>query len=209
MGQQWLPTIARIVDELDGAYMGTTLYGIVRGMDWGVGHRLDSPTLESLAFDSPQHDYVWGNYRVSYFDNYPKACLPTRSELEVVMLDDGPTSLLVTSTFERHRDGVVVSIHHREGRNSFPVFGPKLLFGGYAEALKEYEKNPLGVPPSIGNEESDMILFTHLALASAVKWRSDKIGTLPRSERLSEPLQKMIRATHDYDQKVHIPHVDD
>lgn len=204
--QQALPTIARIIDELDGSYLGTTLYGIVREMDWGRhGHR--TPTTEGarIAFYSPTHNNLRGTFSIFYYDKYPKKCLPTRSELEVEIYSGDGISLLLTSIFERSCGGVLVSLYHRDGRSSFPIFYLKRLSGPYAKELWRYQQDPMGALPSPMNEESDMILLTHLALASAVSWRSDIMRAMPHVDYLLEPLEKMIRATYDYDQKVQIP----
>lgn len=205
-GQHWLPTIARIVDELDGAYMGTTLYGIVREMDWGRhGHRTPTTEGERITFYSPTHNNLRGTYSAFYYDKYPKKCLPTRSELEVEIYSDDSTSLLVTSVFERSRDGVEVCLYHRDGHSCLPISGRKVLFGPYANELKLYQQRPTELLPSPKNEESDMILLAHLALASAVSWRTNTMGAVPHTDYLLQKLEKMIRATYDYDQKVQIP----
>jgi len=205
-GQHWLPTIARIVDELDGAYMGTTLYGIVREMDWGRhGHRTPTTEGERITFYSPTHNNLRGTYSAFYYDKYPKKCLPTRSELEVEIYSEGAISLLLTSIFERSCGGVLVSLYHRDGRSSFPIFYQKRLSGAYAKELWQYQQGPMGALPSPMNEESDMILLAHFALANAVSWRTNTMGAVPHTDYLLQKLEKMIRATYDYDQKVQIP----
>lgn len=204
--QQGLPTVARLVAELDGSYMGITLYGIVKEMGWTqYGQRLVSADGDRITFECPLHNSLRGKFSAFYYDRYPKKCIPTRSELEVEMYTESSTSLLVTSIFDRNRDGVEVSLYHREGRSSLPIFGPKILFGEYARELKRYQEQPTGSPPSPMNEESDMILLVHLALANAVSWRTDTMGAVPHIDYLLQKLEKMIRSTFDYDQKVHIP----
>ncbi len=214
-----LPTIGRNVQELDGSFYGVSLHELaMRHMQWNPhGQHLPTAQGESLAFYSPwdKHQHVRGEFRVFYYDKYPKKCIPTWSEFEVEVRETASTTMLIKTKTWRERKGATIRLYRKESDCVYPMWGhptPAVLNGEliarldeWREARQEPALEPHPAFPALQGARDGMVYICHMGLACAVKWQSHTMGDLLDLSRLTEPLEKRFLATVQYDQKVHMP----
>jgi hypothetical protein len=183
------------------------------------GHHASEPNGESLTFCSPWtigHVKVRGQFKVYYYTNYPKKCVPTSTEYEVEVRETSTASLPIKTRTSRQKEGAIIRIYRKDGECVYPLWGVPVsweLRSELSRRLEEYQtahKEPPLEPypplPMLQGARDGMVHLCHLALACAVKWRSHTIGDLPQLSYLPTPLEKMLKATIEYDRRFEPSH---
>lgn len=216
--QGLLPTIGRIVDELDGSYhsgRAWNLYDLTTEyMNWSRGtQHTPTATGESFTYYSPWSEgktSVRGEFRIYFEKDDPRRGVPCHTKYEVEIWETPKSSLLITSETDRVKSGAIIQLHRKIGACVFPLWGdpdPWKLDGDLSkeiETRKHYIRSFFR--PGDTNEfinlsdfttvQDGLVYLTHMGLVVASQGRRVVMGQMPTLRNLAEPLEKMIRVSH-------------